>query len=150
MPASELAATATLRKDTWWVEPLLIVLGLGGFVVYTTWAALQGAHFEYKNYLSPFYSPTLKPSWWPFSPAILILWGPARRSSFPPRALLSSPSHPPPSFSPPAPPARCRPPPPRRGPPRAGGGGRGGGGGGRGGGGVSVVGESGGGAEESR
>jgi hypothetical protein len=77
MPASELAATATLRKDTWWLEPLLIVLGLGGFVVYTTWAALQGAHFEYKNYLSPFYSPTLKPSWWPFSPAILILWGPA-------------------------------------------------------------------------
>ena len=77
MPASELAATATLRKDTWWLEPLLIVLGLGGFVVYTTWAALQGAHFEYENYLSPFYSPTLKPSWWPFSPAILILWGPA-------------------------------------------------------------------------
>jgi hypothetical protein len=77
MPASELAATATLRKDTWWLEPLLIVLGLGGFVVYTTWAALQGAHFEYQNYLSPFYSPTLKPSWWPFSPAILILGGPA-------------------------------------------------------------------------
>src|SRR3990170_1324472 len=65
MPASELAATATLRKDTWWLEPLLIVLGLGGFVVYTTWAGLQGAHYEYQNYLSPFYSPTLTPSWWP-------------------------------------------------------------------------------------
>jgi hypothetical protein len=71
------ATAVTLRKDTWWLEPLLIVLGLGGFVVYTTWAALQGAHYEYKNYLSPFYSPLFKPSWWPFSPAILILWGPA-------------------------------------------------------------------------
>lgn len=77
MPASELTATATLRKDTWWLEPLLTVLGLGGFVVYTTWAALQGAHYEYRNYLSPFYSPLFKPSWWPFSPAILILWAPA-------------------------------------------------------------------------
>jgi hypothetical protein len=77
MPASELTATVTLRKDTWWLEPLLTVLGLGGFVVYTTWAALQGAHYEYRNYLSPFYSPLFKPSWWPFSSAILILWAPA-------------------------------------------------------------------------
>src|SRR3970282_1655237 len=77
MPASERAATPALGKAAWWLEPLLIVLGLGGFVVYTTWAALQGAHYEYQNYLSPFYSPTLKPSWWPWSPAILILWGPA-------------------------------------------------------------------------
>lgn len=67
----------TLRQDAWWVEPFLIVLGLGAFVVYTTWAALQGVHYEYKNYLSPFYSPLLKPTWWPFSPAILILWAPA-------------------------------------------------------------------------
>src|SRR5574337_607084 len=77
MPASEFATTATLRKDAWWVEPLLTVLGLGAFVVYTTWAGLQGAHYEYRNYLSPFYSPFIQPSWWPFSPAILILWGPA-------------------------------------------------------------------------
>ncbi len=73
----QVAAAATLRGDAWWVEPLLTVLALGGFVVYTTWAALQGAHYEYKNYLSPFYSPLLTPSWWPFSPAILILWAPA-------------------------------------------------------------------------
>lgn len=77
MPASEFATTVTLRKDLWWVEPLLTVLGLGAFVVYTTWAGLQGAHYEYRNYLSPFYSPLIQPSWWPFSPAILILWGPA-------------------------------------------------------------------------
>lgn len=73
----QVAGVLALRKDAWWVEPLLIVLGLGGFVVYTTWAALQGAHYEYRNYLSPFYSPLLKPAWWPFSPAILILWVPA-------------------------------------------------------------------------
>lgn len=70
-------AAAAMRKDAWWVEPFLIVLGLSSFVVYTTWAALQGAHYEYKNYLSPFYSPLFRPSWWPFSPAILILWAPA-------------------------------------------------------------------------
>lgn len=73
----EITAAATLRQDTWWLEPLLVVLGLGAFVVYTTWAALQGGHYEYRNYLSPFYSPLLTPSWWPFSPAILILWAPA-------------------------------------------------------------------------
>ena len=73
----EMAAASTLRRDAWWLEPLLVVLGLGAFVVYTTWAALQGSHYEYKNYLSPFYSPLFKPSWWPLSPAILILWAPA-------------------------------------------------------------------------
>lgn len=76
MPASGMTATATLRKDAWWLEPLLTVLGLGGFVVYTTWAGLQGAYYDYKNYLSPFYSPLLRPSWWSLSPAILILWAP--------------------------------------------------------------------------
>jgi len=52
-------AAATLRQDTWWVEPLLIVLTLGGFVVYSTWAALQNAHYYAAPYLSPFYSPCL-------------------------------------------------------------------------------------------
>ena len=66
----------THRRDAWWLEPLLIVLGLGGFTIYATWAALQGAHYEYGNYLSPFYSPLIKPDWWPFSPAIFILWSP--------------------------------------------------------------------------
>jgi hypothetical protein len=81
----------TLRRDAWWVQPLLTVLGLGGFVVYATWAAFQGAHYEYGPYLSPFYSPLLfgdsthswfgpQPAWWPgalpFSAALLILWAP--------------------------------------------------------------------------
>ncbi|HSF16153.1 MAG TPA: succinate dehydrogenase [Vicinamibacteria bacterium] len=82
----------TSRRDGWWVVPLLTFLGLSAFVVYATWAAFQGAHYEYGNLLSPFYSPVLygdsahslfgpKPAWWPgflpFSPALLILWAPA-------------------------------------------------------------------------
>ena len=81
----------TARRDRWWTSPLLTFLGLGSFVVYTTWAALQGKHYAYGNYLSPFYSPVLfgdaphawfgpQPGWWPgwllFTPAILILWAP--------------------------------------------------------------------------
>jgi hypothetical protein len=81
----------TARRDRWWTTPLLTFLGLGSFVVYTTWAALQGKHYAYGNYLSPFYSPVLfgdpphawfgpQPGWWPewllFTPAILILWAP--------------------------------------------------------------------------
>ncbi len=78
---------ATLRTDAWWVEPLLVVLLLGGFGVYATWAALQNAHYYVAPYLSPFYSPCLSTScrhvtvpiigsWWNLSPAFLILWIP--------------------------------------------------------------------------
>jgi len=81
----------TMRKDGWWVAPLLTFIGLGSFVVYSTWAAFQGQHYAFGNYLSPFYSPeifgtsthalfgpppTWLPSWLPFSPALLILWAP--------------------------------------------------------------------------
>jgi hypothetical protein len=80
----------TSRKGLWWLTPLVTFLGLGGFVVYATWAALQGNHYRFGPYLSPFYSPDLfgdseswfgpKPSWWPgfmpWSPAMLILWAP--------------------------------------------------------------------------
>jgi hypothetical protein len=88
----------TSRRDLWWVQPLAIFCGLSGFIVYTTWAAFQGVHYFYDgngaHYLSPFYSPLLfgqpneprwfdatQPGWWPlwlpFSPAFLILMGPA-------------------------------------------------------------------------
>lgn len=95
----------TSRKDPWWVSPVAVVVGLGIFIVYSTWSGLQGNYFEIREvretftgpevapYLSPFYSPLLydaqsphrwiarsKPSWWPewlpFSAAILILAGP--------------------------------------------------------------------------
>jgi len=73
----------TSRKDNWWIEPLLVFLGFSAFIVYSTWAALQGANYTFGPYLSPFYSPllmTTKPGWWPafmpFSAAMLILWAP--------------------------------------------------------------------------
>jgi len=77
----------TLRKDNWWVQPLLVVVGLGGFGIYATWAALQNANYYAAPYLSPFYSPCISAncahltlpligSWWNLSPAFLILWVP--------------------------------------------------------------------------
>ena len=67
---------ATLRKDAWWIAPALTALVLSGFGVYATWVAVANAHYEWGPYLSPFYSPLFKPSWWPLSPAFLILWAP--------------------------------------------------------------------------
>jgi hypothetical protein len=66
----------TLRRDAWWIEPLLTALVLGGFGVYSTWAAWAGRNYAWGPYLSPFYSPLFKPSWWPLSPAFLILGAP--------------------------------------------------------------------------
>ncbi len=80
----------TSRRDNWWVQPLLTFLGLGTFIVYSTWAAFQGDHFRFGPYLSPFYSPELfgttgvgawfgkRPSWMPgfVTAAMLILWAP--------------------------------------------------------------------------
>jgi hypothetical protein len=88
----------TARTDGWWQGPAITFFVFSLFVVYTTWAALQGDHYYADPYLSPFYSPVLFsnagptvhgaapaamawfgtwPSWWPahvpVSPAILIL-----------------------------------------------------------------------------
>ncbi len=86
----------TVRNDTWWISPLLTFLGFSTFIIYSTWSALQGNHYYYGSYLSPFYSPLIfinpyavgsapvehawlgaYPSWWPTfipqSPAFLIL-----------------------------------------------------------------------------
>ena len=40
-------------------SPLAVFLGLSTFIVYSTWAAFQGNHYEFGPYLSPFYSPLL-------------------------------------------------------------------------------------------
>lgn len=87
---------ATMRTDRWWLGSVLTCVGLLGFILYSTWAAFQGAHYWHGSYLSPFYSPVifvettvpgaaplehswfgLWPSWWPdilpASPAFLIL-----------------------------------------------------------------------------
>jgi hypothetical protein len=81
----------TTRSDPWWVQPVVVFLGLSVFIAYSTWAAFQGDHYTYGPYLSPFYSPELfglshhawfgaPPAWWPgwlrYSPALLILIGP--------------------------------------------------------------------------
>jgi hypothetical protein len=73
----------TQRKDAWWVGPALTVLVLLGFVVYATFRAFEGTAYEWRAYLSPFYSPFFDVSWakgWGlgfFTPAMLILPGPA-------------------------------------------------------------------------
>src|SRR6516162_10409218 len=83
----------TARQDVWWAQPLLVFVGLSAFLVYATWAGIQGDHYYSGNYLSPFYSPVLfgtyshrwlsaaEPGWWPewlrWSPAFLIIWAPA-------------------------------------------------------------------------
>src|SRR5437879_11681206 len=65
----------TMRADVWWMKPLLVFVGLSIFIVYSTWAALQGTHYFFGNYISPFYSPEifgfsllslfgLQPDWW--------------------------------------------------------------------------------------
>ena len=82
----------TERRDVWWIQPLLVFLGLSTFLVYATWAAFQGNHYFSGPYISPFYSPEIfgvsphswfgpKPAswplWLPFSPALFILPIPA-------------------------------------------------------------------------
>ena len=72
----------TQRTDYWWIQPILVLLGLGGFVVYSTWAAFQGCNYfiggvdqpGVQRLLSPFYSPVL---WDPRECA------PAPRATFP-------------------------------------------------------------------
>src|ERR1700690_3532904 len=87
VPLSRAGFGQTQRADNWWVQPLVVFLGLSTFIVYSTWAALQGQHFRFGPYLSPFYSPELfgpegwfgsNPTWMPawVTGAMLILWAP--------------------------------------------------------------------------
>jgi hypothetical protein len=70
----------TDRTDRWWLIPVLQAAGLVLLIGYANYAAIFGeAHHHYvengRHYLSPFYSPYLRPAWLPswFSPALLIL-----------------------------------------------------------------------------
>jgi hypothetical protein len=68
---------STGRRDNWWVEPALVVFGLGMFAIYSVISAvILDSHFEYGPYLSPYYEPLIEADWWKFSPAILIMWVP--------------------------------------------------------------------------
>jgi hypothetical protein len=66
----------TERTDAWWVQPLVQGLALAILGAYATWAAFQGRDYAFGHYLSPFYSPLMKPKWWPLSPALLVLGAP--------------------------------------------------------------------------
>jgi hypothetical protein len=91
LPLQQTGFGATARTDHWWVQSAVAFAAFSAFIVYSTWAALQGGHYSWGPYLSPFYSPEVwgraghawfggKPLWWPvwllFSPAVLILWAP--------------------------------------------------------------------------
>jgi hypothetical protein len=82
----------TSRKDAWWITPAITFVVFTSFIVYSTWAAFQNAHYWAGPYLSPFYSPELFgdgphslfgpkpgwiPGWLPWSPAFIILPFPA-------------------------------------------------------------------------
>jgi hypothetical protein len=84
----------TDRRDAWWLQPLIVLGGLGAFVVYVNLRVWMGTHYYFTgggaSYLSPFYSPVLWgdyhhawfggfPDWWPafITPAMPILWAPA-------------------------------------------------------------------------
>jgi hypothetical protein len=81
---------STLRRDTWWVQPVVTVTVLTAFVAYSTWAAFVGKNYYAgaalnRDLISPFYSPCIANScvsgshtfgtlpFWNFSPALLIL-----------------------------------------------------------------------------
>jgi len=80
----------TLRRDRWWVQPVVTVTVLTAFVAYATWAAFVNKDYFagpslHRDLISPFYSPCLTEScvpgshpgtiltWWTISPALLIL-----------------------------------------------------------------------------
>ena len=80
----------TLRKDRYWVQPVVTVTVLTAFVAYATWAAFVNKNYYagaalHRDLISPFYSPCLTGScvpgshpgtvitWWTISPALLIL-----------------------------------------------------------------------------
>ncbi len=81
----------TMRRDLWWLQPLLTAAGLGAFIVYATWAAFQGRALPLRPLpLAVLLAGALRrlaarlvraaarrwPAWLPFSPALLILWAP--------------------------------------------------------------------------
>ncbi len=75
----------TLRKDRYWLQPLVVFVVFSAFVVYATVRAFMGRDYYASPYLSPFYSPCLgdcvegasdfgQPfQAWPLSAALIIL-----------------------------------------------------------------------------
>ena len=64
----------TLRRDTWWVLPVVTATVLTLFVGYATWAAFSNKDYYagaslHRNLISPFYSPCLTASCVPGQPS---------------------------------------------------------------------------------
>ena len=85
VPLTRRGFGSTGRRDAWWLEPLLILLGYTAFTVYANFAILENGFYELPgtSYLSPMYSPLFfrhQPGWWPswlpYSAAWFILWVP--------------------------------------------------------------------------
>src|SRR5437764_1377391 len=78
MASATHTAYQAARTGSWWTQIVPVVVVLGGFSVYATWRAFEGAYFWAAPYLSPFYSPLIDVHhrYWHFSPALLILGGP--------------------------------------------------------------------------
>ncbi len=82
----------TLRRDRWWLQPLVSAIALAAFVGYATWSAFNGTDYYAgpklgRDYLSPFFSPCITQNcpfkfgpivgpWYHISPAIIILVAP--------------------------------------------------------------------------
>ena len=74
---------ATRRRDAWWVAPglqglLFTVCATYLFVSGILLTPLFGTPYEHEGYLSPLFSPLIRPDWLPswISPGLLILWIP--------------------------------------------------------------------------
>lgn len=85
-PGRATISARTLRKDRWWLQPLVTFLALVAFIIYATWRAFMNKYYFSEPYISPFYSPciaancvpgagnvTIFGEWWKLSPALLIL-----------------------------------------------------------------------------
>lgn len=66
-------------RNTWWVQPVVVAVGFTLFIIYSFWSVVlaSGSHaWEHGPYLSPYYSPLIKLSWFPLSSALLVAWAP--------------------------------------------------------------------------
>jgi hypothetical protein len=73
----------TRRRDSWWVAPsvqgtLFTICAVYLFISGIVWTPLFGTPYEAEGYLSPLFSPLIRPDWLPawISPGLLILWIP--------------------------------------------------------------------------
>jgi hypothetical protein len=73
----------TRRRDSWWLAPtvqgIIFTICAGYlFISGIVWTPLFGTAYEVDGYLSPLFSPLIKPDWLPtwISSGLLILWIP--------------------------------------------------------------------------